>query len=483
MTQSYFRRPHVEALVAILILGMALRMAAAFLNPGFFAVDDYQSMLDLIVPASEIPSFSWVIENSELRSPWARLPLYFLAKLFLYFGITDPMWQIRLVYAAMGVTSLSTPVFAFLLVRDLSNVRIALFAAALCSFHFLMPFLGTRVMFESLCQAPLIAFVYFLWRTGKGHLVSALLAPMMMTLAIVFRPQVGVLSLLIPYVLLLNLKTIGVYRRTWILFFASSAILFVGLGVGDYFARGRFHDSLLRYFTYNLSFSHMYGSKPWYFYIPLSLALIFVPFSLSHMFDWRKFKEHFCLTFLWVAFLVFLIAHSVVEHKEERFLIPALPILLSAASPFFATLLPNRKSLFGLRFLFILSVNVLLLLGSLLSVSQNNVIGLVRYMASQNTDLHWRSWRNSVGVFPKAYASRTLSPPVLMDQRDELPQLTCNDRLVIREDWIHEVASFPTQTLARFGAGPIEDVLSRLNPGKNARRSSIVVLAPAGCSP
>ena len=80
------------------------------------------------------------------------------------------------------------------------------------------------------------------------------------------------------------------------------------------------------YFAINLieSKAAEFGVFPWWFYIPMALYYIFPPISIIlvvYFFKGIKFDKNNIL--LWI-FIPFFIGHSIIGHKEIRFLFPII---------------------------------------------------------------------------------------------------------------------------------------------------------------
>ena len=154
-----------------------------------------------------------------------------------------------------------------------------------------------------------------------------------------------------------------------------------------------------------------------------------------------------------VMFAVFVVSHSLVPHKEERFMVPMLPILLVGLVPLAAWILDHgarwRAALFA-------TVNLSLLVLVIGSPPQR-------------------------GLFlPAAFITRPVAArSATADQR-----LGCGGRLVVltlSDRGAAVAADSAWRRVAHFEPGSIERLIVRLNPSKNARRGPVDVFAPAGC--
>ncbi len=453
-----------------LLLAASLRLVAALFNPGFFAYDDYQSMLRILVPAQEIAGLDYLVQESELRSPLARLPLYGVTQLALKLGVTDPLNQIRFLYVFMGAVSLLGVFWAWRLFSDRGLIREASIAAGLMSVHFLVPYISTRVMFETLPLTVLMGVAYFTQRYTQLNQRRFLAGACgLLALACLFRPVLAPIGLALVVVPLLRRDLKG-----FALLSIAALMALVAIGWAEQFLRGSFLASQWIYLNYNLKHSGDYGSKPFYFYLPVAFGLsglILFVWNLKKI-QWAHFR------WLWptgFVFAIFLASHSIIGHKEERFLFPALPMMLVLIAPLAATWAGRSLQVLA-------SVSGLLALAIGLYPAQWNVVGLTRGL---KPDLPLYSFQDSIGIFPKAYSSHTLKDPIVLSSApgaavlEELKQ--CRSQLVVRQDYLTAARHSDLKIVRSFEPGPLEKLIVRLNPAKNRRRDTLHLLQGTSC--
>lgn len=477
-SELFQRRP----LRVLLCLGFFLRALTALANPGFISFDDYQSVLRLLIPWQRIESLSWIVQASEIRSPLVRLALVPFPWLAYHLGLSDPFWQIRLLYLGVGSISCVLIWLAYKLFQHLGREDEARLAGFLVAVHFLLPYVNTRVMFENLCMAPFFASLYCLHRyVQKPYDIKAIHASVIfMAIASVARPQVGICWIVIAGYVVASRSLKHVAHL-----FISSALCFLLIGFSDQWLRGTFHQTLRLYWDYNVHHSAEYGSYPVTYYLPVVIALTFLPFLFA---SWKsisvkKLFRHLHPT-LWF-FVVFFVSHSLIKHKEERFLYPAIPLLIVLLTPWIDALIKQGKTL---RLKLGLALNSLLLFGIALFPAQWNVAGMVKYLDEhpQLTKVH--RYKDSGALYPTIYSARVLPDMIEVGTIDAdliASMKDCQSVLMLREDYWPEVAPDSVAQLkvqATFAPGPLEALVVKLNPGKNRRRAAIVALMPQSCS-
>lgn len=180
---------------------------------------------------------------------------------------------------------------------------------------------GHRCMTE-MASGPILAMVVWLWLSGERR--RLLLAGLLASLAVFLRYQNG-----LPAIGLLVLLLVA--RRRDAVPYAIGALL-GGLcgGALDWITWGRPFHSLFAYLHYNVveGKSATYGVAPFSYYAETawsSTGIALLPIGLGTLASWRRAPG------LLLVIAAFVLAHSLIGHKELRFLMPIVPLLLALA--------------------------------------------------------------------------------------------------------------------------------------------------------
>lgn len=443
----------------LLFAGLALFVGTGLINPGLVAMDDYFMLVANAVPSQHLTA-AQVIASADIRSPLPSLVAFGLARVALWLGWTSPTAQLRFVLAVLGGFSFGMLTLGLkLLYEDLSTRRMA---TVLTCFYFLTPLLLSRLMVESLA-APFL-FVSAAFATRR-RFVTALV---FLSVAAVLRPQAGVCVLAL----------FAMVRRPRDLFILLGAgiALFVLTGLPDLVLRGSFHRSLVLYVDYNLHHSSDYGTTPFYMPLLLFVALTLPPFSIARFkgFEWRSEYRPYLPALAYLA--IFVGAHALVPHKEERFFIPILPLYLALLAPLAQSLaeIPWRRNGW-------LALNGILLVLAVTNTPQKNVLDLVAYLERTPRITKIVGVEDTLVLYPDAFLTRKLAT-ALVKKEDDVPAV-CGTVVVVRKDL--ESATAITRTwkkVREFSPAFLESIVVRLNPGPNRRRGTLSLFAPAACS-
>lgn len=458
----------------ILFAGLALYLSTAWFNVGIIATDDYEFGIARIVPAQNWTALS-IIKASGIRSPIPNLALFAFTKTALSLGITEPVTQLKFALIFVALFSYITYTFlAFLFFpKEGTKSRTALF---LLSFYFICPMAFTRPLIENLA-APFLfiscwaACEYFDSSKGKYLLLSVAA----LTLSSMFRFQVGVCSLALVLLVLI--------RRQWKHLFLLGASGLVGIvlsGALDWFYKGGLHASLVAYSDYQASNIQRFGTQPFYVFIALFIGLSMPPllFQKYKNFSWRENFNYLVPALLF--FVIFLISHSVVVHKEERFMVPLLPIFFVLITPL---ALYTWKTSRWRRVSF-LSLNFLLLPLASYNAPQTNLIESALFVSTHPRYEHVISVEGTLFNFPRAFIPRQIEVQDFSAQEySNKTAFNCNEVIMVRKDIRESIKGFDQlEFLGASDPGILERVVIALNPKQNKRRGPIEHYSKPNCS-
>jgi len=455
-----------------------LYLLVALTNPGIVAVDDYH-LIARFIPAQRA-SASAIIEGIGIRSPLVPLLHLGITRLALAAGVEHPLWQLHVDMVVVGLLSFTSLLWAarasFEAYDVVSRRRHRVVAAALIGFYFLAALFLTRPMVEAMA-APFLAISAGLacryWVRGTpGPLILSLVA---LAVASMMRPQAGVCALALGAIVVLRRRP-----RDLLILAATGLVCIVLTGLPDLVLRGRFHESLRRYVAFNLAESSRFGVGPWYVYVLVLLALTLPPVFLSRFpgFPWRERYRPLLPTLMY--FVVFVVAHSAVPHKEERFMIPAMPLLLVLLTPLTTWLIERPEARWRLWLL--LGANAVLLVLAVTNPVQASAIRLARFL-----DAHPEFGAVSrVKPGPIVVAEMLVRHPLAVSsvrQAADAPH-ECSTLVVAfaQSEGARALGADSRRvSVGRFSPGPLEQLVVAINPGPNARRGALEAFAERDC--
>lgn len=477
-------------LLALIVFlpALLLRLLAAWFNLGYFAVDDY-TVLANSIPVQLISSLHsgegglnlrQLVAVEEIRSPLPQAMVYGVAWLAYQLGGVDPIDQVRAVFLTMAFISLLSIYCGWRILANMGRLHQAVIAALLLAFHYFQPFISTRSMIENMA-APfvMLSLLYAQNYWNRGDRRALAISVVWLALAAMLRFQAGVLALCYPALIFLRSD----WRAIWALAIGGLAGLIL-TGVPDLLISGQFHGTIVKYIDYNLKYASKHGVSPFFAYIPVLVAIFLPPAFISRYRGFGWIEQYRPLLPAVLFAVVFFAAHSAVPHKEDRFLIPVLPVFLMLMAPMAQFLLRAGGRLILL--LWFSAANLILLAMLIFFTFQSNIIDLVRYLNDPRIE-RLTVFEDTLTYYPYIYGQRGgLAGFRIVARYMPPPELSadCNEVMVVRADFADEakVQLAGLSEVARFKASPLEHLTVLLNPTGGGRRSPMLVFAPPACA-
>ncbi|MBK7382763.1 MAG: glycosyltransferase family 39 protein [Flavobacteriales bacterium] len=323
----FWNIPPLNALGVLTLIALIPRLVAAVLSQGYFAHDDHFLIID--AAGSWVNGFDyndWLPWNQGADPTPSGHSFFYVGLHYLLFsglkaiGITDPktlMIVVRLLHALWSLIVVRAGYRIALRLGDAVIAwRTGLFLALFC----FMPFLAVRNLVEVACIPFLMLGAWRLIRSTDGPTwKDALIAGVWIGLAMNVRFQT-IFFAVGPGLALL-------FQRRWMQAFSYGAGVLIPLGVIqggiDFFLWGRPFAELTQYVMYNLANTTTYGVLPWYNYLLLLAGIFIPPLSLAVLFG---FFRRTSPLLLWLPVFLFLAIHSYFPNKQERFLLPIVPL-------------------------------------------------------------------------------------------------------------------------------------------------------------
>lgn len=315
-----FLKPLIIPPGRVLILSFILHVLAAYLSIGFFHYDEQFQVLEYVsFKLGHTPAQQLAWEFKEQIRPWFQPSVYYaIAKVVSFLNPTPATlaFLFRLTGALLGFLGLC------ILVKKEKK------SAALVCLFFILPFLHARTSSESFA-ASFFTLGYALFDSKKRWQI--LISGLALGFSFESRFQMAIALLgLVAYQFWKNKKI----SPHWI---AGFLIAFAIGRLTDYWGYGTGTLTPWRYFAQNLieDKASQFGTlPPWGYFqllllpkeglLPIGLLLL-----LASVYFWYKYPKH---PLTWVT-LPFFVIHSLIPHKEVRFLFPMLPFVALMIAP------------------------------------------------------------------------------------------------------------------------------------------------------
>jgi len=326
-------------------MGALLRLLAAVFSGGFLASDDH----NVVIGAAERIASGVGLPLTFERSALFPGVIAGIMTVTRGIGIHDPGVEMLVVRLVQAAYSLLAVYFVYRLLERAMGPESAMLGGLLAAAFYAMPVTAVHQLEESVCQVPLRAAFWWWQRTEDRHQSPPLwgaLAGAALGAALLLRlPLIGFVGV---FVLLVLLRRQPVTTLDKLAFLGGLALVLVLQSYSNALINHQWGYSFEQRLGPMLHLGRMavesdgYPSNPPWHYVLTLLAALIPPASILLLVAAVKGGRQIPL--LGLATLAFLVSHSLIANKQERFLLPILPalfILIVAGLPWLATRIPG----------------------------------------------------------------------------------------------------------------------------------------------
>jgi hypothetical protein len=312
-------------LASVMIAAVVFRIIAVFFAKGYGMHDDHFCVIE-IAQKWVNGSHDWLGSGEHYRSLFYPGLHYLLFNMMQHIGIYDPQIKMFVVRSLHALFSLLTVFFGYKTVRLIDNEKNARLTGLLLAVLWIMPFMSVRNLIEFVCIPSLIIGFYFIYKNKDGLKNGYVFwSGICFAFAFAVRFQTLVMAGTLAILLILSKK----FRATILFCIGFIITAFVLVGIPDWIFHGIPFSSFWYYVMYNSANGEAYTTGPFILYFGLIAGVLIPPMSLLLIFGVCRTWKKYALMF-WPMF-VFLILHSLFPNKQERFILPVLPVIIMLA--------------------------------------------------------------------------------------------------------------------------------------------------------
>ncbi len=375
-------------LLSVLLVGALVRVIAAVCSRGFLAFDDHHVLVDA---ADRLAS-------GEGLDIWHQRSVLYSGTVALIMRATQlvddpsPATQLLVIRLVQAAFSLLGVYFVYRILERLASPRTALLGGLLVATFFVIPVTAVHQFEETVCQVPLLASVWWILRApdDRRGAALALLSGMALGGALVVR--FPLISFVVPFALWVLWRE--PFRWRGASFLLGLALVLTLQGLSNHVVNHAWWYSFRIYYGPLLHFPPRILTEsdgfprgtPWTYAAAL-VAMFVPPFSLLLLAAAVRGGKR--LPLLGVPTLVFLVALSVIANRQERFLLPLLPVIILLAALGFdavAAWLAQRSwsRVYGVLWKYYWAVNTVLLIGTLFVYGKKDRVAPLVYLQARH---------------------------------------------------------------------------------------------------
>ncbi len=318
-------------LMFVLVLGLILRLISAFVSKGYLMHDDHFLVIEAASSWAHGTDYNhWLPETIGNQGPEGHSFFYvgihyLLFKSFLAVGLENPQVQMLVIRILHAFYSLLIIFFGYKIAYHYGSRDQAKLVGLILAVLFILPNFSVRNLVEVVCIPPLMAAVYWLaTKQDRASWRSYIIAGILSGIAVGIRYQAGLIPLGLGLVILIFEKNF----KGFLIYGFASALSFFLTQLPDLFIWHRPFAELTEYIRYNFIHGSSYFQSPWYTYLLTIAGALIPPVSFFLLFGFvREWKR---LRYLVLPSFLFLLVHSLIVNKQERFILPIIPFIIIA---------------------------------------------------------------------------------------------------------------------------------------------------------
>ncbi len=483
LKQSMFEKP----ILYILLIGFAINVVAVFFSKGYAMHDDHFGPIEqpwAIINNSKI----WEARTEpHAHSIFYPLLHFFLFKLLYSVEINDPQQVMLIVRFLHSAYSLISLLFIFKILNHYYSKEIAFKTTLIFSLLWFIPFMSVRNLIEMVCIPPIVVSFWFL--TVKQNIrLSYFFAGALFTIGFAFRYQTALIPATIFLVLLYQKKI----KDSFLFTIGFLVFAFAIQGSVDIFAWGYPFASLIEYIRYNATHGEDYTTGPFYRYLLLLVGVFIPPISIFVLYYFfKKFKQNIIIL---LPLLIFFVFHSVFPNKQERFILPIIPLVFAfGLANWFNNVKESifwlrRKKLYAVLWLIFWWVNIPLLLIFSLNYGKKTRCESLYFLSKKNDVEGIFQITGKLGNFkpPEFYLNKYGTPIIEISSIDSIVKYKnlskCpNYAIIYGEDNLEQLRSESERTLSKklikettIEPSIADYLLFKLNPKYNKNQTATI---------
>ena len=312
----------------ILIAALVIRLIAAVFSQGYGMHDDHFLIVEASASWTDGYDYNhWLPWSPGNRGgPEGHSFTYVGINYFIFsglksIGISDPKTLMLFNRLFHALFSLLIVHFGYKITEKLSSKKSAVTVGWILALLWLMPFLSVRNLVEVACIPWMM---WGVWLTVKSENLSRFFwAGLLLGMAVSFRYQVAVFAVGMAAVYFFQKK----FREFGLFSFGVTLTFLITQGLVDYLIWGYPFAEFIGYATYNSNEGLYYvPNNNYLMYFMVLMAAFLVPLGLligaGFFKAWKKYLA------LFVPVMFFILFHTFYPSKQERFILPVLPLFL-----------------------------------------------------------------------------------------------------------------------------------------------------------
>ena len=319
----------------VFFISSIIHLLVAVFSVGYHQFDEHFQILEfagLKLGFNQAEDLPWEF-HSQIRSAIQPAMAYILIKAFSFLSLDNPFLLaalLRIISALLSVTCMYLLILSFN--KEIKSSLLKKWLVFLSLFLWFLPYIHVRFSSENWAGftfgigLALLNLFDFQNRVIRNAHLKKLLIGMILGLSFILRYQTGLMIAgLICWLIIIRKEN---FSHLFSIIFGILCTILIGVIVDEWFY-GEWTMTAWNYAGIALleNEASRFGVSPWWYFISEIFIKALPPFSIliviATIFIWFYYPKH---VLTWIT-IPFILVHSIIGHKELRFLFPLVNIL------------------------------------------------------------------------------------------------------------------------------------------------------------
>ncbi len=311
----------------VFIIAIIWYSLTAYFSTGYYHGDEHYQIIEFagIKTGTYTPiELAWEFK-SQIRPAIQPTICYLIFNVCDYISITDPYNKAFILRLLTALFAVVTIYFFTNSCRNMISIRNWKPFLVVSYFLWFLPFINVRFSSETWSGIALLASLAFIIKDNKNYW-TFLISGSLLGLSFLFRYQIAAAAFgLILWLIVIKKES---FSNIFLVLLSGLVIIIAGTFIDSWFYENAVFAPW-NYLKVNLidGRSAEFGTSPWYYYFYYVFRFSFFPVGIVIIssFLFLLFKRPKSI-FIWTI-LPFIVIHSIIAHKELRFLFPIINLV------------------------------------------------------------------------------------------------------------------------------------------------------------
>lgn len=343
---SQFNIEKILTTKTLLATAFVAHIVLCYFSVGFYHPDEQYYAIDIALKKLNLINTppSWE-EIDQIRShvlPWLFAGIIYILSIFKISNPFTVAFLLRVISSVLAFAA--TNLFCTLFRNNFSNLRTWLTYLGMMNFAFFIPFIHARTSSDNWGTSFLLLGIFFYFHVFNDSKLNNILlnknfkiiiGSIFFAIAFLLRFQTAIISGIVIVYALIIFKHFKLKQLIGLYLLPALTILAIGIAIDSISYKG-LTITFWNYFLSNIYQNKIsqFGVSPFYYYINLIIIKLTPAWGIAFIVSLISSAKNDFKNYSWmkISVFAFFLFHSLIGHKELRFLFPLAPLMITILS-------------------------------------------------------------------------------------------------------------------------------------------------------